>query len=167
MDKTNRLILMLAAVFGLIGFLMSSYLMNDGSKLIGSPAPALSLTLVNGRSQNIALLRGKPVLINVWATWCPPCIEEMPMLDAAHRAGKIHVIAIAQDEKNAVQAFLSRKNFAFDIAMAESAPGFDAAYAVPNTIPYSVFVNSQGEVTGVKRGLLRKQELEEMIADAH
>lgn len=166
MDQTNRLILVLAAIFGIMGFMMSSYLMDDGSKLIGNAAPALDMKLINGRSQSLASLRGKPVLINVWATWCPPCIEEMPMLDSAHRAGKIHVIAIAHDDRKAVEQFLSRKNFAFDIALGDAAPSFDKDYAVPNTIPYSVMINREGEVTAVKRGLMSQRELDAMIAGA-
>jgi thiol-disulfide isomerase/thioredoxin len=166
MDQTNRLILVLAAIFGIMGFMMSSYLMNDGSKLVGNSAPALELKLINGSSQSLASLRGKPVLINVWATWCPPCVEEMPMLDVAHRSGKIHVIAIAHDERAAVEQFLRRKNFAFDMALGESAPSFDGDYAVPNVIPYSVMINREGEVTAVKRGLLSQGELDSMIAGA-
>jgi len=165
-DKTNRVILALAVIFGMLGFLMSSYFMKDGSKLIGNKAPALNITLLNGQKQSLESLRGRPVLINVWATWCPPCIEEMPMLDAAHRAGEIHVIAIAHDEREPVEQFLKKMNFAFDIAMGDSAPGFDASYEVPNTIPYSVVINSEGEVSAVKRGLMSKRELAKMIADA-
>lgn len=166
MDKTNRTILVLAAIFGMLGFLMSSFLMKDGSKLIGNAAPALDVTLLNGKKLQLESLRGRPVLINVWATWCPPCVEEMPILDAAHRRGDVHVIAIAQDDRVEVEKFLRNKSFAFDIALGESAPGFDAAYVVPNTIPYSVVINSRGDVSAVKRGLMSQRELNSMLADA-
>src|SRR5471032_845309 len=52
---------------------------------VGKPAPALTATTLDGRAFDLASLRGRVVVINVWATWCPPCRAEMPALDAVYR----------------------------------------------------------------------------------
>jgi thiol-disulfide isomerase/thioredoxin len=65
----------------------------------GEAAPAFAFADPTGKSVTLASYRGKPVLLNLWATWCAPCITEMPTLDAlAQRtAGKLQVIALSQD----------------------------------------------------------------------
>jgi thiol-disulfide isomerase/thioredoxin len=166
MDKTNRLILLLAAVFGLLGFGLST-LMFQGSRLVGVQAPDISLRLLSGESLDLAKLRSKPVLINVWATWCPPCIEELPMLDRAHRDGKLHVIALASDEREAVEDFLARNKFSFEVGFTQDDPDFDSYYAVPNTIPYSVLIDREGTIAAVHRGLMRPSDLQKMLAKAN
>jgi thiol-disulfide isomerase/thioredoxin len=52
---------------------------------LGQPAPALLVQELNGQTFDLAALRGKVVVINFWATWCPPCRQEMPTLDAFYR----------------------------------------------------------------------------------
>jgi cytochrome c biogenesis protein CcmG/thiol:disulfide interchange protein DsbE len=70
----------------------------DHPSRIGSPAPAF--TLSDGiHSADLARLRGRVVIVNFWATWCPPCVEELPSLLALqHRMTGITVLAISQDE---------------------------------------------------------------------
>jgi thiol-disulfide isomerase/thioredoxin len=69
-----------------------------------------------GQQISLAKLAGKPVLLNLWATWCAPCVTEMPLLDAlaGKYAGKLSVVAVSQDIKGAkaVSPFFSEKGFA-------------------------------------------------------
>jgi thiol-disulfide isomerase/thioredoxin len=82
----------------------------------GTRAPATAFEDGGGRPVNLAAFRGRPVLVNFWATWCGPCIVEMPSLDAlAGREGAdIEVIAISQDAdgRQAVTDFFRARNFA-------------------------------------------------------
>jgi thiol-disulfide isomerase/thioredoxin len=81
----------------------------------GEAAPAFAFTDAKGAKRSLADLRGKPVLLNLWATWCAPCIKEMPTLDAlAVRAGDaLQVLTISQDTDPAkVAAFFAEKKFA-------------------------------------------------------
>lgn len=65
----------------------------------GSELPALTVRDAKGRTLTLASLKGKPVLINLWATWCGPCVKELPTLDAlaVQRAGSLAVVTVSQD----------------------------------------------------------------------
>jgi thiol-disulfide isomerase/thioredoxin len=81
----------------------------------GQPAPQTEFLDPDGQSVTLAEFEGKPVLVNLWATWCAPCVQEMPTLDrlAAQQGDKLQVVALSQDmggpEK--VEAFFSKRPF--------------------------------------------------------
>lgn len=67
---------------------------------VGQPAPAFVGPTLDGQTFDLAKLRGRLVLVNVWATWCPPCRAEMPMLDAyalAHREEGLQLVGLSAD----------------------------------------------------------------------
>lgn len=79
----------------------------------GTPAPAFAFTDPTGKTITLAALKGKPVLLNLWATWCGPCVKELPTLDAlaARQKGKLVVVTLSQDMDAAkAKAFLAGRN---------------------------------------------------------
>jgi thiol-disulfide isomerase/thioredoxin len=82
----------------------------------GELMPAVALVDPDGKQLNTAALSGKPVLLNLWATWCAPCVEEMPLLDglAADFGDKLRVVVASQDLSGAekVVPFFEKANFA-------------------------------------------------------
>ncbi len=82
----------------------------------GKPAPADAFEAPGGKTVRLADFKGKPVLVNLWATWCAPCVKEMPTLDAlAQRTrGKLTVLTVAQDSKGGavVGPWFAKKGFA-------------------------------------------------------
>ena len=85
---------------------------NDGTKLgefipanPPQPAPEVAFTDLAGKPATLADFHGKPALVNLWATWCQPCLKEMPSLDRlqARFAGKLTVAAVSEDGKGAAQ----------------------------------------------------------------
>lgn len=81
----------------------------------GKPIPAVEVKTLDGSTVKLSELKGKPLLVNLWATWCVPCVKELPTLDAlAGRAGDtLHVAAVAEDLEGArvVQPFVQQHGF--------------------------------------------------------
>jgi len=81
----------------------------------GELMPAVEVTDASGKVLNLGALQGQPVLLNLWATWCAPCVIEMPMLDnlAVEMEGKLRVVTVSQDMRGAelVEPFFAERNF--------------------------------------------------------
>ena len=165
-ERPNLLVLVLASLFGLGGFVLSSALFSKSSELIGSPAPTTVLRDLSGHEFQLTKFRGKPLVVNFWATWCPPCIEEMPMLDRAHRQGDISVVAIASDDASDVRAFTAANKLKLTVVLEADAGGINRLLDVPATIPYSVFFDREGKVSAVKHGAMSQAEFDAEIAKA-
>ena len=83
----------------------------DRSKA-GTAAPDAAFADAAGKTVRISDFQGKPALLNLWASWCAPCVKELPTLDALNRAGGLQVIAVSQDSgpQPSVKAFLAKLN---------------------------------------------------------
>ncbi len=112
----------------------------------------------------MATLRGRPLLINFWGTWCPPCVQEMPELDTfARRAAPAgwSVLGLAVDRVQAVRDHLQRSPVSYPIAMA-GFEGTELARALGNTqggLPFTVLVDKTGAITWRKMGATTLAEL--------
>jgi thiol-disulfide isomerase/thioredoxin len=121
------------------------------------------------RSWVMADFRGKPLLLNFWATWCPPCVEEMPLLDTFYQQQKDRgwqVLGLAVDQAPAVQKFLQRLPVSFSIGMAGLA-GVDLSRALGNAtggLPFTVVFSPEGEVAHRQIGKLTSVDLERLGA---
>ncbi len=165
-ERPNTLVLILAAAFGLGGFLLSSALFSDSDKLIGSAAPTLVMQDLAGKKVQLQDFRGKPLVVNFWATWCPPCIKEMPMLERAHSRGDIQVVAIASDEAADVRGFQKAQALTMTLVLEAQAGGINRALRVPNTIPYSVFFDANGQVVSVQHGGMSQADFDAQVLKA-
>ena len=120
-----------------------------------------------GGTLKLAELRGKPLLLNFWATWCAPCVTEMPMLDrfAHEQADRWQVVGLAVDTVASVLEFLAKHPVAFRIGLA-GVGGVDLARALGNTggaLPFSVVLGSAGSVVQRKLGVINPDLLQSWV----
>lgn len=118
-----------------------------------------------GQPLAAADFRGRPLLLNFWATWCPPCVEELPLLDQffqSHLAQGWQVLGLAIDQPSAVRAFLAKRPLAFPIGLA-GLGGTELSRELGNSnggLPFSVLFDRAGRLVERKLGRLLSADLE-------
>ncbi|MFN7782938.1 MAG: TlpA family protein disulfide reductase [Lysobacterales bacterium] len=135
----------------------------------GAKRPDAELRRLDGSTVKLSDFDGRPLLINFWATWCPPCIEELPLLDALHQrsgADGLQVIGIALDDPAAVEKFLGELPVEFPMFLAQ--PGrVDLSTTLGNAnsvLPYSVLIDAEGHIAKRKFGAFSEASLREWVA---
>ncbi len=115
---------------------------------VGLPAPALVVDEIGGSKFDLSALRGKVVVINFWATWCPPCRKEMPALTAFYKqyhAKGVEMIGLSADrphDRKDVESVVQSLNY--PVAMLEDAK--DNGFGEPSSIPETFVVDAAGVV---------------------
>jgi thiol-disulfide isomerase/thioredoxin len=116
-----------------------------------------------GGELSIAEFKSKPLLLNFWATWCAPCIAEMPLIDAfSKRQAAWSVVGLAIDSPSPVREFLRQHPVGFEIGLA-GLTGVDLARALGNLeggLPFTVLIDASGQTTQRKLGALKRSDLE-------
>lgn len=127
----------------------------------------LQLMQPDGGQMALSSLRGKPVLVNFWATWCPPCVREMPLINqfaqsqAARGTHAVQVLGIAVDQAANVNRWIARQPLAFPVVLA-GAGGVSMTRTLGNIsggLPFTILFDAQGQVQQRKIGELSEQDL--------
>ena len=142
-----------------------------GSVQVGKPAPNFTLTDLNGNSVSMSELRGKPVLVSFWATWCVPCREELPLIRdeyLAHRNEGLAVVAIDFGDESAatVRTFWKSMNLQPAPVLDPDGKASDAyGVALSSTgVPVSVLVAKDGTVSSYEPFPLTRDYLDPALA---
>ena len=120
----------------------------------------------DGQLRAMNSFRGKPLLLNFWATWCPPCIEELPLLDAffqEHKASGWQVLGLAVDQPSAVRKWLQAKPLSFAVGMA-GLTGTELSKSLGNLaggLPFTVAFGASGALLVRKTGKVSKDDLKQ------
>ncbi|MES0873549.1 TlpA family protein disulfide reductase [Sinimarinibacterium thermocellulolyticum] len=164
------LILVLALCAGSAGYLAYRLLGPGASPLIGRAAPPLVFVDTQQREHRLDALRGHWVLINFWASWCAPCMDELPLLvEAQARFAErgLRVLGPALDDADAVAAIVQRFRINYPVT-ADFAAADAAMQALGNTrgaLPYTVLIDPQGRIAEVVLGGLSRDALETLITE--
>ncbi len=126
---------------------------------------AQSFERPEGGTLSMKELQGKPLLINFWATWCPPCIEELPLIDAffnQNKAKSLQVVGLAVDQPSMVRRYLSQKPLSFPVGLA-GFNGTELGKTLGNSqsvLPFSVIFDAKGGLLAQKAGKLEQSDLD-------
>jgi cytochrome c biogenesis protein CcmG, thiol:disulfide interchange protein DsbE len=132
----------------------------------GTPAPALRLPRLDGGQVDLAALRGRPVVVNFWASWCDPCVREFPLLRqaaAGHRSDRLTVVGVLSgDSPAAARPFLRRNRATWPIALDPNATTATAWGAVG--LPHTYFIRPDGTLASHQLGELTQASLDRQLA---
>lgn len=131
----------------------------------GQPAPNFELTTLAGETAVLEDYAGDVVLINFWATWCPPCKAEMPAIQAyyaANQANGLTVLGVnAQEDKNTVSRFIEANGFTFPILL--DSQGDVASQFQVRSYPTTLVVDRTGTIHTIHNGLITMDQLESIV----
>ena len=149
-----------------LGWVVLSRLPAVSPTTIGSVAPDFSLADLDGNPIRLAELRGRPVVVNFWASWCGPCVEEFPLLqEAADRhaeAGLVVIGIVYQDRSEAARDFMARNGGTWTAAM-DPDERAAAAYGILGP-PETFFIGRDGRIVARQFGQLSAGSLDDKLA---
>ncbi len=129
-------------------------------------APALALSDLSGASHQLSDYRGQVVLVNLWATWCPPCQAEMPLFQQyfeRHRSEGFTVVAVEDGDPTAdVRSFVAKFKLTFPIWLDPSHEATDHAFKTMN-LPTSYIIDRAGQVRMTWLGAISEDNLEKYV----
>lgn len=128
--------------------------------LVGQPAPAFDLPDLQGRNVSLQSLRGKVVLLNFWATWCGPCVVEMPHMEKLQQEfAERNVVVLGVDDESAATAaeFMVRRNYTYN-SLVDEARKVSQLYQI-SSIPQSFFITADGRIGAQLSGTQTEAQL--------
>lgn len=138
------------------------------SSIVGRLRPEFTLPDLDGRLRSISEWDGKVIALNFWATWCPPCLKEVPefvLLQTKYQAAGLQFIGVALQKPEEVRQFVAEHGMNYPVLTGELEV-IKLAESYGNHIgalPYTVIIDRNGQVAHVKPGVLPTEEAESII----
>lgn len=136
--------------------------------LTGQMRPYFSLPDINGKLRNVSEWDGRVIALNLWATWCPPCVREIPefmALQDKYAKQGLQFVGIALQNADDVTAFVRKQRINYPVLVGGTNV-FDLADRlgdVTGTLPYTVIIDRHNKIRFIKNGLLGGEQAEQII----
>jgi len=165
--QQNTILIFFVSAIALIGGVYVQTLSKEPSS-ISIPALEISLPDVSGKQRNLSEWQGKIRIINFWATWCPPCLEEIPefiKLQNEFKNNNLQFIGIAIEDKETVEKYLKDNpvNYPMLIGGDNAVTLAQQLGNIVNAVPFSLIVNQQGQIIHRQPGELSREKIIEII----
>lgn len=178
MNRRNMLYGSAAAIAGIAGATMAWWKFQPhqvdaspaGTGVVGTAGGAsdafwsLNFDTPDGKNLSMGSFRGKLLLVNFWATWCPPCVEELPLLDYFYQENRdknLQIVGLAVDQPSAVRTWLQSKPLHFPVGMA-GLGGTELSKSLGNiagSLPFTAVFSASGELLHRKIGKVLPEDL--------
>jgi len=171
LQTKRRWILGLGAVGGLVAGGLFSWFKHEPATPSAQNLQRLwgsSYQHPNGDDVDWNQFKGHPLIVNFWATWCGPCVEEMPLIDRFYKENKANgwqVVGLAIDQPSRVKAFLSQTPVSYPVVLA-GLGGTELSQALGNesgALPFTIILDANGHVLFKKIGKLKAEELTSLV----
>lgn len=132
----------------------------------GPPVPDRSFETFDGQQLSLDELAGTPLVVNFWASWCPPCVAEMPDLERVHLdvADEVRFVGLnTQDSRQQAETLVARTGVTYDLGLDPDGTLFSDFEVV--AMPTTFFVDAAGAIVHRHAGLLTEQQLRDLIAE--
>jgi peroxiredoxin len=138
-------------------------------QIVGKPAPDFTLKTLDGKMLTLSDLRGKTVVLNFWATWCPPCKVELPwFVDLQKQYGPqgLQIVGISEDDggKEKVAQFVKEMGVNYTIAVDDDS--VSGKYGDVEDLPTTFYIDRNGKIVEYAMGLLDRDEIETKMKSA-
>ncbi len=174
--RVKILLVLVVAAMAVVAGMLARQALQPGPEAVPDASvpeyrPAFSMRDIDGDMREISEWDGQVVLLNFWATWCPPCREEIPLLIEAreqlHDQG-LEVIGVAADDIDAVRAFARELDIPYPL-LVHPATSLEIARAYGEglgALPYSVLYDRDGRILATHSGEMDRQQLQAFLSDA-
>ena len=168
----NYLIFAIAIfISGYAGYSLQSYFYTpERAESVDVKSTEFAMLDLDGKMRNIREWRGKVVLLNFWATWCPPCKEEIPAfieLQKEYGDRGLQVVGVAVDDEDAVRKFAGQLGINYPVMASEDGT-IELAHRYGNkeeVLPYSVFIDKDGNISYTIKGEVSKKDALKLLKD--
>ncbi|KPK11260.1 MAG: hypothetical protein AMJ68_06605 [Acidithiobacillales bacterium SG8_45] len=175
MKTKHQILVGLVAVAALAGGFLLAQWLNRPTVPETSPTAAIPKTMVDfslpgvdGKPRQLSEWRGKLIVLNFWATWCPPCLEEIPLfvsMQKKYGARGLQIIGVAIDKPEEVKNFQDGKSINYPVLVGqEEVMALMQQYGNRiGSLPYSVVIGPEGKVLSYRVGAYQSAELESLV----
>jgi thiol-disulfide isomerase/thioredoxin len=173
--KNVMIFIVAMAIAGTSGFVLQRYLATQDANnaatanpIIGQTRPEFAMMDIEGNIRNIKEWDGQVVLLNFWATWCPPCLREIPdFIEVQHELAEhdFQIIGIAVDNETDVRDFVNTMSMNYPV-MAGEMEAIELSQRYGNSIgglPFSAVIDKNGKITHTITGELSKDRLKSIL----